>query len=541
MGNDPDGKTADMLKGEFLSDMSHDLRTPLNGITGMADLLLRSRLDERQREWAETIAYSSQMLLELIGDIIDLSKIEAGEFQLETGAFDLKSLMAKAASILKPHAGHKGLALSIDYPAGLQTKFLGDAARIRQTFMKLADNAIKFTEEGGVRVKVSAGEALPDGRIPVKVEVSDTGIGIDKDAMERIFERVRQTGGSTTRKYAGAGLGLPICKKLVELMGGAIGAESSPGKGSTFHFTLPLQPAPPDAIVEDYQTEADAAPARYPDLKILLVDDNQVNRLVAQALLSQFGCKAEEIDNGADSIERALAGRYDIVFMDCQMPGMDGYEATMRIREREAGGGRRTLITAMTANVMRQDKDRCKAAGMDDFIAKPVSYDDLRAFFARRFADRAQTPLPSEPAKAPEKMAEEPGRTSRPEVIDLEFLISNVNGDPAVLADIVEALHADYDEKVVLIAADLRNSDMAALKMHCHALKGSAGAGGAKRLADVARRIETLAKSGAAQIPEDEAKELASAKDEFIKAVDAIDWQEEVSKWSRRQAGGARQ
>ncbi len=531
-----EAEAASMMKSEFLANMSHDIRTPMNGVIGMSDLLLRSKLDERQREWAETISYSSKILLDLINDILDLSKIEAGEMQLESIPFDLRSLITKTSAPLKARASQKGIELNVSYPAELPSKFLGDPTRLRQIVMNLAGNAIKFTEKGGVAISVKSCNARQDGAFDVKVEVSDSGIGMSREALGRLFEKFHQADSSTTRKYGGSGLGLSICKKLVELMGGSIGVSSKPGKGSTFSFEIPFQAAPPGAETEDdiAATAQDAQPARYPGLKLLLADDNQVNRMVAQALFSQFGCKADEADNGAAAIEMALAQSYDAVFMDCQMPVMDGYDAAECIREKEEGTGRRTLIIAMTANAMRHDKDRCKAAGMDDFLAKPVSYDDIRALLARHFASRAQAQ--PEPPVQPErqKAADTPAVQPELDILDLDFLITNVNGDPAILQEIELALHSDFSEKVELIAKDLERGDMASLRAHAHALKGSAGAGGARRLADVARRIESLAKSGMAQIPLGEAEALLNAKDEFIMELEAVDWAKEISKWSKK-------
>ncbi len=540
-------ETANMMKSEFLANMSHDIRTPMNGVMGMTDLLLRSKLDERQREWVETISYSGRILLSLIEDILDLSKIEAGEMQLESIPFDLRSLVVKVSAVLKSKAAQKGISLSVSYPDELPSTFLGDVTRVRQIVMNLAGNAIKFTEKGGVAISVKPGQLLSGS---VRVEVADTGIGIPSESLKTIFEKFRQADSSTTRKYGGSGLGLSICKKLVEMMGGCISAESVLGEGSTFFFEMPLPFAPEGSVLEEDASleAASGAAACYPGLKALLVDDNHVNRMVAQALFSQFGFKADEAETGVAAVERLRQSRYDIVFMDCQMPVMDGFEATEAIRDDEtASGFPRSLIVAMTANAMSHDRDRCKAAGMDDFISKPVSYNDLKTLFLRRLGASAQTPgLDAAPPRhladkqsSPSALEEAKGKGTEPSacVMDVDFLISNVNGDFEILSEILGVLHSEYMEKVGLIAGAALKPDFEELERHAHALKGAASAGGAMRLAAAARKVETEAKDGLKPFPKESVDALSQACEEFLRALESIDWNAEIAKWTQRQAG----
>jgi len=538
-----EAETANMMKSEFLANMSHDIRTPMNGVMGMTELLLRSELNSSQREWVETISFSGQILLSLIEDILDLSKIEAGEMHLESIPFDLRSLLMKVAAVLKTKASQKGVSIEVDYPDELPSKFLGDVTRLRQIAMNLAGNAIKFTEKGGVYISARPCSKLKgSSNAGIRIEVSDTGIGIPAESLDSIFEKFRQADSSTTRKYGGSGLGLSICKKLVELMGGLIEVESEVGKGSSFSFEVPLPLAPDDSVVEDDSSSTPEGSSRFPDLKVLLVDDNRVNRMVAQALFSQLGFKADEAETGLGAIEGLRKKAYDIVFMDCQMPVMDGYEATETIREEEAASssGRHAFIVAMTANAMSHDKERCKAVGMDGFISKPVSFDELRRLLQRRFGG-VQAPLEEGASALPAPLmgfaSEEQSVPASSPVIDIDFLLSNVNGDSALLTEILGALRSEYGEKLSQMEGSFGEGAWEAVKNHAHALKGAAASGGAVKLSAMARRLEFDVKSGSVPPPDAHLKELSSSCKEFFERLDSIDWGKELSQWTRRHSG----
>ena len=356
-------------KSEFLATMSHEIRTPMNGVSGMADLLLGTPLSAEQREFASTIRTSADALRRVLDDILDFSKIESGHLELECVPFDLRRTYAEVVALLGGRAKEKGLALELDWDAGSSPHVMGDGLRLRQVIVNLVGNAIKFTERGRVVLRVSCVEAAGGAR-RVRVAIEDTGIGIAPQAQARVFEQFLQADGSTTRRFGGTGLGLAISRRLVEAMGGKLALVSEVGLGSTFSFELSLQGADaPPAVVSE--SPAPALPSIAAGLVVLVVDDIATNRTVAGHMLRRIGCTFDLVEGGRAALEALAVRRYDLVFMDCQMPEMDGYAATAEIRRRE-GSGPRTPIVAMTANAMAGDRGLCLEAGMDDYMTKPV-------------------------------------------------------------------------------------------------------------------------------------------------------------------------
>lgn len=492
-------EAASRAKSQFLANMSHEIRTPMNGVLGMAELLLDTPLSERQRRYLETLYRSGENLLDIINDVLDFSKIEAGRLELAPVDFPLRAALREVIESFSERASRKGLSLECSVGEDIPDALHGDAVRLRQVLNNLIGNAIKFTEAGRIAVAVerAQGDAL-------RFSVGDTGIGIDAEDRALIFDAFAQADVSHSRRYGGTGLGLSISRQLIELMGGRLGLESTPGQGSTFWFEVPFAPAT-RAIVESAPTATARALPRLHG-HVLLAEDNAVNEVVAGAMLESFGLRVSVAQNGRQALEAVAAQAFDVVLMDCQMPEMDGFEAARRIRRREAEKGvpaaARQTIVAVTANAIEGDRERCLAAGMDDYLSKPFSKADLHALLSRWLAA-------GKPAAADHSAPVPVGHADvREEAVDADTIDETVLDRLAALqrpgkVDVVEQVVGlyldDSGRALVTLREALARHDLAAATQHAHNLKSSSGHVGASGLSTHFAALERAARAGDAE------------------------------------------
>ncbi len=369
-------EAANRAKNDFLANMSHEIRTPLNGVIGLAEVLARTDLDDSQRGMLKTMVASADALNQLLCDLLDFNRLEAGKIEIANEAFDLASVVAEAADLFAYQARANGLEFEVRIDDAARRRVLGDASRLKQILTNLISNALKFTPKGRVSLTVAPG--LMDNRC--YFEVRDSGVGFDPADAERLFGRFEQADGSITRKYGGTGLGLAICRQLAELMGGTISAAGQPGQGAVFTLVLPLDPAEAaPEVVSEAAGDGDASA-----LRVLVADDNPTNRLVAELILAAVGADIVSVENGRLAVEATEVSPFDVVLMDLQMPEMDGLTAIRAIRTREAEEGRsRTPIVVLSANVMRDHIEASAAAGADGHLGKPFRAEDLIATVIR--------------------------------------------------------------------------------------------------------------------------------------------------------------
>ena len=506
-----EAEQASRAKSEFVSRMSHELRTPLNAIIGFADLLEAEPLSPSHRNYVSLINSSGRHLMELINAVLDLAKIEAGGLVLEEISFDFAAAIDDVKAIVGERAAGKNLEFVATVSPALPRRVMGDPTRLRQVLINLLVNAVKFTEQGTVSLRVA-----PDGG-DIQFAVRDSGIGMDEQACRRLFQPFSQGDESITRRYGGTGLGLVISKELIEAMGGDIEVESAPGAGTCFWFRLPLKPAPdvPGMAAAATPAAAVAESALISRIagRALLVDDNLVNQKVAGAMLAKLGLSYDLAGNGVEAVRCVGNKDYALVLMDVEMPEMDGITATQRIRDREVLEGRARLpIIAMTANALQEDRERCLAAGMDGYVAKPISRKTLQDELNRVFSDQSESPCLAAAPQSKEQAMEE-------RVFDQEAALDMMGGDHDLLKELARMFIDNSPRTLGELNAALAAGDRVALKRSAHTLKGLFATFVCPRGETIARELEQVA--GDSGVALERCRELADGVRDRVDALNA--------------------
>jgi signal transduction histidine kinase/AmiR/NasT family two-component response regulator/HPt (histidine-containing phosphotransfer) domain-containing protein len=486
-----EAQQADRAKSEFLANISHEVRTPLNAVLGLGDVLLDTELAAEQRALLTTMRRSGDVLLEMLNDILDFSKLENGALDLDDEPFELRKLVTSTVELFAGTCGQKGISLAVEIGAACPRYVRGDGDRLRQVLVNLIGNAVKFTDHGAVTVSVATVDGPTES---LRCSVADTGIGIDPARADGLFEPFQQGDTTTTRVYGGTGLGLAICQRLVEEMGGSISASGELGDGAVFSFVLPLPAVDPVDGSHEPDEPGDAA-ARLSPLRILLAEDNKVNQLVATRMLERLGYDVDVVNDGVEAVEHVLQNEYDLVLMDIQMPRLDGVQAAERIRA-EVAAERRPSIVAFTAHAPDHTGDGPMSAVMDGYLAKPLRTDDLIAVLRRASSERS--PMPGVGPPAPQRSDRLAGAAAEQHApLDAEHLRSLFgDGGEDVVRDVLPLFLAEADRSVREMRTARIDADGVVFRRAAHSLKGSARSVAALSLGTICDRLELLAADG---------------------------------------------
>ncbi|MBF0614347.1 MAG: response regulator [Magnetococcales bacterium] len=486
---------ANMAKSEFLAVMSHEIRTPLNGILGMAELLMDLELPEEYRLYLETIRRSGENLLIIINDILDFSKIEAGRLELETIPFGLWSLLDELNVLFGQVAANKEIDLIVEYGGLLPSDLVGDPVRVRQILTNLLSNALKFTEVGRVLLTVEPVK-LSHEQAVIAFTVRDTGIGISPENFSRLFDAFSQVDSSTTRKFGGTGLGLSITNRLVRMMGGEISVESALGKGSTFRVVIPFQMARSGHPAPERSGANELRDVVIPENRsLLLVEDDPINLAVIKGMLRPFQLRIDVAANGRIALDKLARHSYDLVLMDCLMPEMDGYAASRALRQQEQTSGVRTPVIALTANAMQGDREKCLAAGMDDYLSKPFKRGELLGVLSR-WLSRPQA-MTEAAAASGQGWQNDPNER---EPIDRDKIKELQEDLGEEFYKVLETFQSGLKDRMIRIRTALLVGDIQRLRLEVHSLKSLSAQFGLVRLRPIVLEVEAVARSGGADV-----------------------------------------
>jgi signal transduction histidine kinase/CheY-like chemotaxis protein len=467
---------ASQAKTEFLANVSHEVRTPMTGVLGLGSLLLETKLDPKQKKMATAMRDSAEALISVVDEVLDFSKLQKGQIEIEKLPFDLESLIDGVVELMQPRAREKGLRLEsvIESP---HLRFIGDGGRLRQVLLNLVNNAIKFTESGSVIIEARMMQEAAQCRM--RISIRDTGIGISANAIDKIFMRYQQQEQGASRSFGGAGLGLAITKQLVELMGGQIGVQSKVNEGTTFWVEVELEPGPEDTLRLHGSSDVGDRLIRQ-GLKVLLAEDNPTGRMVTEALLKKLACNVDVATDGRMALEKARTTRYDIILMDCYMPQMNGFQVTRKIREHAANAN--LPIIALTASTADGDRARCLEAGMSDTIPKPVRSSMLEALFRRWVSLSHKPPIAVPSMKSPS-----------PSALDMNMvrqLVSLDEEDDGFIKEVMVAYVKQLRESVAILRKALEASDMETVRLTAHSIKGASKQLGASHVGELLGAIE---------------------------------------------------
>jgi len=484
-----------VVKDKFLANMSHEMRTPLNGILGMSQLLEGTSLDSEQREFVEELRHSAENLLAIVNDILEFNFLKSTKFKLEKRKFSLRKQLNSLVETIKGRADEKGLKLELAVSEKMPETLVGDSVRLAQILMNVVGNSIKFTNEGSITIFVRTLES-ENGRVPVEFKVKDTGIGIPESMVSDIFETFNQASKSTSYKYGGTGIGLSIVKQVVGHMDGRINVESEIGKGTTITVILPF--GMPESVPEFKSTDqSDSAGEieQYPGYRVLIADDYPLNRRIVKGMMKKFGVEVDEAEDGTEAIEMSDKHDYSAIFMDVHMPEMGGLEATRKIREREKASGKHTPIIAVTASVLDRDIEECNNAGMDGFMAKPFTYNEIYQKFKQYVVE-----------SSPSSRQNDDSSSEKSEELFLQNLEEMTGGDKGLMVEMINLFLNQTPDLMNQIVDHFEKREYELVKSSSHTLKPTFTYVGMEEATELTKEIEEL--SAQENVPEEELNAL---------------------------------